>query len=130
MKMLLTVDDSRMIRKIVAQAGEVIGCETVEAADGEEAIAILERDHKSIGLVLLDWNMPGIDGMEVLKRIKDDRRFAGIPVMMVTTESEKENILKAIMGGADAYLTKPFAVEDLITKVNECMAAATKEEEE
>lgn len=130
MKTLLTVDDSRMIRRIVVQAGEVIGCDTIEAADGESALAILEKEWKNIGLVLLDWNMPGIDGLEVLKELKSDKRFADIPVMMVTTESEKENILKAIFQGADAYLTKPFAVEDLVTKINECLAAATRKESE
>ena len=121
MKALLTVDDSRMIRSIVAQAGEVLGCETLEAADGESALAILEKDWQRVGLILLDWNMPGMDGLQVLQKIKADKRFADIPVMMVTTEAEKEKILKAMFEGADSYLTKPFAIEDLVTKVNECV---------
>lgn len=112
------------------QAGEVLGCSTFEAGDGETALRLLAREWRNIGLVLLDWNMPGIDGLEVLKRIKADDRFADIPVMMVTTESERENILKAIMHGADAYLTKPFAVEDLITKVNECVTTVARKEGE
>jgi len=114
-----------MIRSIVAQAGEVIGCGTLEAADGASGLAVLEKESGNVGLILLDWNMPGMDGLEVLKKLKADKRFADIPVMMVTTESERDNILKAIMEGADAYLTKPFAVEDLITKINECLASAT-----
>ncbi len=114
---LLTVDDSAMMRRIISDAGEAIGFEAVGAANGADALAVLEKRYQEINLVLLDWNMPGISGLDVLRRIKAHPQWSGIPVMMVTTESERRNILKAIQEGAANYLTKPFATEDLITKI-------------
>ena len=114
---LLTVDDSAMMRKIIADASEVLGFEALEAENGEKALEILEAEWQDISLVLLDWNMPVMNGLDVLKKIKADRRMAGIPVMMVTTESERKNIIKAIQEGASSYLSKPFVPEDLITKI-------------
>ena len=72
-------------------------------------------------LILLDWNMPGMDGLAFLEKIKNTAALKHIPVMMVTTESEKENIIKAIQAGAINYLVKPFTIEELMKKVLECM---------
>lgn len=114
---LLTVDDSAMVRKIISDAAAVIGFEALEAATGEEAMQILQKEGNNVSLVLLDWNMPGMNGLEVLQKIKADPVINKIPVMMVTTESERKNIIKAIQQGASNYLSKPFAPEDLITKM-------------
>ena len=114
---LLTVDDSAMMRKIIANAGEVIGFESIGAGTGEEALEILETHADEISLILLDWNMPGMSGIEVLKKLKSDERWKEIPVMMVTTDSERDNIVEAIQVGAANYLAKPFAPEDLISKM-------------
>jgi two-component system chemotaxis response regulator CheY len=114
---LLTVDDSAMMRKIIADAGEVIGFETIGASNGEEALSILEEEGDNISLILLDWNMPGISGIEVLRRVKANERLKDIPVMMVTTDSEREKIVEAIQEGASNYLAKPFAPEDLVAKM-------------
>jgi len=69
----------------------------------------------------LDWNMPGMNGYECLVALKKHPEFQTIPVMMVTTESEKDNIVKAIQAGAAHYMTKPFTIEELIKKIMECL---------
>lgn len=121
MQKILSVDDSTVIRRIIAGTVEVLGYATLEASDGEEALGILKENHKEIILVLLDWNMPGMNGFELLKKIKADERYSGIPVMMVTTESERENIIRAIQAGAKHYLTKPFTQQDLAARIMECL---------
>ncbi len=114
---ILTVDDSATMRKIIAGAAGVMGVETLGAPNGEEALKILEQSGADIGLILLDVNMPVMNGLEALKRIKADPRWSGIPVMMVTSESEREKVIEAIEAGASSYLAKPFAPEDLIKKI-------------
>lgn len=118
---ILSVDDSAIIRKIMRMAVEVIEYEFMEAADGEEALKVIEQEYKDIALILLDWNMPGIDGFELLKKIKEEERFKHIPVMMVTTESEKLNIIKAIQAGAIHYVIKPFTMEEVTKKMLEAL---------
>ncbi len=118
---ILSIDDSGIIRKIIKASVGVLGYDFIEAEDGEEALKLLENEYDDISLILLDWNMPGLDGYELLQMLKSDDRYKEIPVMMVTTESEKSNIIRAIKAGAINYLTKPFSNEDLITKIMECL---------
>jgi two-component system, chemotaxis family, chemotaxis protein CheY len=118
---VLSVDDSRMIRRLIGSAISVMGFEVLEAGDGKQALAVLETEYPNVGLVMLDWNMPEMDGYECLVAIKADERFKHIPVMMCTTESERENVIKAIQAGAKSYVTKPFSPEDLVTKIMECL---------
>ncbi len=118
---ILSVDDSAIIRKIMKMAVEVIEYEFMEAADGEEALKVIEQEYKDIALILLDWNMPGIDGFELLKKLKSEDKFKHIPVMMVTTESEKLNIIKAIQAGAAHYVIKPFTMEEVTKKILEAL---------
>ncbi len=117
---ILSIDDSYIMRKIIASAVDVLGYSFVGAEDGESALAILEEQHQDIDLILLDWNMPGLSGYELLKTLKQKEQYKDIPVMMVTTESEKSSIISAIRAGAINYLTKPFSNEDLLTKIMEC----------
>jgi two-component system chemotaxis response regulator CheY len=118
---ILSVDDSAIIRKIIRSGVEVLDYQLIEAADGLEALSILERSSEEIVLILLDWNMPGMDGLVFLEKIKGTESLKHIPIMMVTTESEKENIIRAIQAGAINYLVKPFTIEELMKKVLECM---------
>ncbi|WP_373531357.1 PleD family two-component system response regulator [Vampirovibrio sp.] len=118
---ILSVDDSTIVRKIIRGSVEVLGLDFLEAGDGAEALAILSKQHQEVGLILLDWNMPVLDGFSTLKMLKADDRFKNIPVMMVTTEGEKNNIVEAIKMGAKHYLTKPFTPEDLTSRMLECI---------
>ncbi len=126
---ILTVDDSRMIRVIIKNTIKSLGFEVVEAANADIALEVIE-ENQDVNLILLDWNMPGMNGYELLKILKNDERYKNIPVMMVTTEGERKNVVKAIQAGAENYLTKPFTPEDLSTKVIECLGLASFQEEE
>jgi two-component system chemotaxis response regulator CheY len=118
---VLSVDDSSTIRRIVGRVVATLGMEMIEAGNGREAMAALEREGGDVALVVLDVNMPEMDGAETLAAIKKDPRFQSIPVMMLTTESERTRILEFIQGGASNYLVKPFTPDDLAAKMAACM---------
>lgn len=118
---LIVADDSRLVRGIVAKAVASIGFETVLATNGKEALDILETDEKDINLVLLDWNMPVMNGIDVIKNMRGNDRFKRIPVLMVSTESEGERIQEAISAGAQGYLTKPFTADQLIEAIHQAL---------
>lgn len=118
---LLVVDDSAIIRKIIKSTADMLRMETEEAEDGIEALEKLSAAYKEIDLVLLDWNMPELSGYDVLVEIKSNEKYKNIPVMMVTTEGQKSNIVAAVRAGADNYLTKPFTTEELEAKIIECI---------
>jgi two-component system chemotaxis response regulator CheY len=118
---ILSADDSLMIRRIIKNAVDTLGYEFCEAKDGVEALDVLEKNIGDIGLVLLDWNMPKMNGIEVLRKIKADDRFKALPVMMVTTEVERAKVVEAISAGAANYVMKPFSHEDLIAKIMQCL---------
>jgi len=118
---LLVVDDSSAIRKVIKAAADVLHMKTVEAEDGIEALEKLAEHYDEIDLVLLDWNMPEMNGYDVLVEIKGNELYRHIPVMMVTTEGQQSSIVAAVRAGAAHYLTKPFTVEDLAARVVECI---------
>ena len=118
---LLIVDDSLVIRKVIKAAADVLNMETEEAQDGLEALEKLAVLYEEIDLVLLDWNMPEMSGYDVLVEIKGSALYKHIPVMMVTTEGQKSSIVAAVRAGADNYLVKPFSVEELESKIIECI---------
>ncbi|MBF0621714.1 MAG: response regulator [Magnetococcales bacterium] len=118
---LLTIDDSRTIRRVISDIGTTLGYEVLEAENGRMALDVLTESGQEIGLILLDWNMPGMNGLEVLQTVKGDARWQHIPVMMVTTEGEKEYIVKSIQAGAAHYLTKPFTQEDMAARIMETL---------
>lgn len=118
---ILSVDDSTMIRKVIRGVVEVIGYDLLEARDGVEGLEVLEKNYEDISMVLLDWNMPRMDGYVCLQEIMKDERYKDIPVVMVTTEVERGKIAKAIEAGAKNYVMKPFSQEDLIAKIMESL---------
>ena len=118
---ILSVDDSAMMRRIISGAVEVVGYECIEACDGLEALDKLSQFHKEIELILLDWNMPNMDGMTLLKKLKETDNYKDIPVTMVTTETERGKVAQAIKAGAINYVMKPFSQEDLATKIMESL---------
>jgi len=118
---ILIVDDSSVMRRVIKAAADVLDLEAEEAQDGVEALNILAENFSEIDLVLLDWNMPGKTGFEVLQEIKANEDFKNIPVMMVTTEGHKASIVAAVRAGADNYLAKPFTIDELEAKIVECI---------
>ena len=116
MKILL-VDDSNTMRRIQKNTLIQIGYDDIaEAADGKLAYDYLKAN-PDIELVLMDWNMPNMTGIESLKAIKADAAIKHIPVIMVTSESEKSRIIEAIQAGAANYVVKPFQGDTLKEKI-------------
>lgn len=118
---ILAVDDVLLIRKLTRRTVEALGGELFEASDGIEALLTLDKNGGKFDLIILDWNMPKMDGFEFLNRIKSKDKYKSIPVMMATTESEKDKIVKAIQAGASNYLIKPFTERELTKKILECL---------
>ena len=116
---ILSVEDSAATRQFIKRAVDVLGFEFIEAENGQEALKILEEEKNAPDLILLDWHMPVMDGIEFMTILKQDDRYKDIPITMVTTELEREHIIGAIDKGARNYLVKPFQQEDLIAKIME-----------
>ncbi len=114
---ILSVDDSRTIRGTIRGMVEVIGAEFLEAEDGQKGIDLLEAEQGNIDLIILDIEMPVMNGFEFLAKVKGDERFKGIPVIMLTTVNMKDRMIEAIRMGAKQYMTKPFTSEELLTKI-------------
>ncbi len=119
---ILSVDDSTTIRRIVKRTVTELGHDVLEAPDGPTALTVLDENFEKIQLVILDWNMPGMTGLEVLKTIRADEKFSAIPVMMLTSEAEQGYVVQALQAGAKNYLTKPFDKEMLNLKIQESVA--------
>ena len=111
---ILSVDDSRTIRLIVGKAFKPYECEMVEAANGEEGLAAAAREKPD--LIILDVTMPVMDGVTMLTRLKADDALKAIPVIMLTAESGRENVLHIAKLGVRDYLVKPFKDDQLIEK--------------
>lgn len=118
---ILSVDDSRTMRQIIRNTVEVLGYDFLEAENGIKALEVLEQQGGDVSMIMLDWNMPEMDGFTFLKTIKANDRFKTIPVTMVTTESERTKVIEAIKAGAKNYVTKPFTQEILVAKIQESL---------
>jgi two-component system chemotaxis response regulator CheY len=112
----LIVDDSRPIRRIESEILQELGFETDAACNGREALELL-RNGLQPDVVLVDWNMPEMYGLEFIKTLRRDSRFDGMVVLMVTTETEIDQMLRALSAGADEYLMKPFQKDGLVDKL-------------
>jgi len=112
----LTVDDSKLIRKLVADCLLGLGFEIGEASNGEEALLYLLQQG-SPDLIVLDWNMPHMGGLEFLTRMRKLDRFKGIKVIMLTARNEINAVQMAMNAGANEYLMKPFSPEFLESKI-------------
>lgn len=125
---ILSVDDSKTIRETVKSIVEVIGIEVLEAEDGSEALDVLDKYNGNFDLILLDWEMPNVNGYEFLQKVKKDKRYRSIPVIMLTSVSQKEKMIDAIRAGAKQYITKPFSSEMLLTKIIQALGIDSLEE--
>lgn len=113
----LVVDDFPTMRRIVRSLLKELGFTNVEEAeDGQDALNKLRAG--SFEFVVSDWNMPNLDGLEMLKVIREDAALKELPVLMVTAEAKKENIIAAAQAGANGYVVKPFTAATLEEKLN------------
>jgi two-component system chemotaxis response regulator CheY len=113
---VLVVDDFPTMRRILKNLLKQLGFENIdEAENGEDALRKLKNG--DYGLVVSDWNMPVMEGLELLKHIRNDPQLKDIPFLMVTAEAEKEKVIEAIKAGVDNYIVKPFTGEVLKEKL-------------
>jgi two-component system chemotaxis response regulator CheY len=118
---ILVVDDFSTMRRIVKNILKQIGYENIEEAeDGAQAYSKLTCG--DFGFVITDWNMPNMDGLEMLKKVRTTENIKNIPVLMVTAEADKEKVVEAIKSGVNNYILKPFTAEVLQEKMDGILA--------
>ena len=113
---VLFVDDSRAIRRIISEIMKQIGFEVPEASNGLEALRRLD-EQGAPDLVLVDWNMPHMNGLDLIKAIRANPNFTDLPLMMVTTVTEMERMAQALMAGVNDYVIKPFDKAAIVDKL-------------
>lgn len=120
---LLVVDDSSTMRRIIRNSLKAIGYDdVVEAENGEGAMARLKGE--KVDMVISDWNMPIMNGIELVTSMRGDAALKATPVLMVTTMAEKENILQAMQAGVTNYVVKPFDAATLKKKIDQILGTA------
>lgn len=114
---LLVVDDSSTMRRIIKNTLQRLGYEDIyEAENGVEAWDILDKN-SDMGVLITDWNMPEMNGLELVKKTRADERFVDIPIIMITTEGGKVEVITAIKAGVNNYIVKPFTPQVLKEKL-------------
>ncbi len=112
----LVVDDSRAMRSILTRLLGGLGFDVAQAGDGAEALAVLDAGTRP-EVILVDWNMPVMDGLSFIKAVRAREDLRDISLMMVTTESEQGQIVRALAAGAHEYVIKPFTDEVIAEKL-------------
>ncbi len=113
----LVIDDSRAIRAIIGGILRELGMSVIDAANGREGIERLQQN-PDVELVLVDWNMPEMNGLDFIRAVRAQRAYDGLRILMVTTETEHEQVLRALEAGANEYVMKPFTKEVLVAKLS------------
>jgi two-component system chemotaxis response regulator CheY len=113
---VLIIDDSSTIRMILRRFLGKMGCQVVEAENGREGLVRL-REMKHADLVLVDWNMPEMNGLDFVRAVRAERAYDSLPVVMVTTNAQLENVSEALEAGADEYVMKPFTLDVIREKL-------------
>jgi two-component system chemotaxis response regulator CheY len=113
----LVIDDSRAIRRILVKTLKELDIEVVEAGHGQEALDKLAAGEE-VDLIMVDWNMPEMNGYDFIVAVRAQDKFSEVPIMMVTTESEMSQMTRAIEAGATEYLMKPFTKEMIAEKLD------------
>ncbi len=117
---VLVVDDSSTMRRILRMTLGRCGYEDVEeAADGKEALSLCQENQ--FQCILTDWNMPNMDGLQLIVKLREMPEYASVPIVMVTTEGAKDDVIEALTRGANSYIVKPFTPETLNAKMDEVM---------
>ena len=115
---ILVVDDSSTMRRIIKNTLARIGyTDIVEASDGAEGLAAVE----GVDFVITDWNMPNMDGLTMVKTMRKHPQYKSLPIVMVTTEAGREDIIDAIKNGVNNYIVKPFTPEVLKQKIDQTL---------
>jgi len=114
--LVLIVDDSRAMRRVLQQIVAPLGCMVLQAGDGIEGLQQLSA-HPDVDLVLVDWNMPNMNGLEFIKAVRTRPEYARLKLVMVTTETEPAQMARALMAGVDEFVMKPFTSEILLDKL-------------
>ncbi len=119
MKQILVVDDSRIMRSIVINslASKKLPYSFLEASNGKEALSLLENNE--IDLIFLDWNMPQLSGLNFLKHVRATKKHENLPIVMVTSEAARYNVIEALKAGVTAYLVKPVSVDKFVKTLKE-----------
>ncbi len=113
----LVVDDSTAMRTILTRMLRELGMDVAEAKDGREALRYIAENGPA-DVMLVDWNMPEMNGLELVRAVRQDLKQRQVLMMMVTTETETAQMVKALAAGANEYLMKPFTKEALIEKLD------------
>lgn len=113
----MVIDDSRAMRMILSSTLTELGYEVSTAGNGQEALEYLADEKPGLQLMLVDWNMPGINGLEFVKRVRTMPFYASSALMMVTTETEVEQMVMALEAGANEYVMKPFTADIIADKL-------------
>jgi len=114
---LLVVDDSSTMRRIIKNTLSRLGYDDVlEGEDGVQGWTVL-NENPDIGMLITDWNMPEMNGLELVKKVRADARFADLPIIMVTTEGGKAEVITALKAGVNNYIVKPFTPQVLKEKL-------------
>jgi two-component system chemotaxis response regulator CheY len=114
---ILIVDDFSTMRRIIKNLLRDLGFQnTQEADDGQTALPMLQNG--SFEFLVTDWNMPGMQGIDLLKAVRADPKLSTLPVLMVTAESKREQIIEAAQAGVNGYIVKPFTAQTLQEKIN------------
>ena len=112
----MVVDDSRAIRMILSQILQDFDFQVEQAANGMQALAAMPQ-HRDLSLILVDWNMPEMNGLDFVKQVRADASYSDIQIMMVTTETEVEQVVRAIEAGANEFVMKPFNKDIILDKL-------------
>ena len=116
---ILIAEDSALIRRGMVKIIAGQGFNPIEADNGVEALAKPRRNEREVALIILDWNMPVMDGYEALCKIRSQSNYAHIPILMATADGAEEDVIKAIKAGANSYLVKPFKPAGMVKQINE-----------
>jgi two-component system chemotaxis response regulator CheY len=113
----LVVDDSAITRRILVNSLRTIGFDHIlEATDGKQALQMCADD---VDIVITDWNMPGMGGVELVRNLRTNPGFASLPILLITARNVREDVVEAAKAGVDGYMVKPFTPETLRAKIEE-----------
>lgn len=118
MSKALVVDDSRTIRVILRRIMTEVGYEVCEAGNGKEAMEVIAAEKEPMSVVLADWNMPEVNGLELVRQMRQRPDLSAVKVIMVTTEAELGHMASALEAGANEYVMKPFTKEIIREKLD------------